>query len=184
MNLPNKLTVIRMCLVPVFLVFFYFESIPFNYAFALIIFAAASFTDMMDGRIARSRGLVTNFGKFLDPIADKILVCSALIAFAEHGMAFSISVILVVARDFIISGIRQIAAETGKVIAANIWGKIKTALQMLYIMISLLIAEIAKTSSSPNALLSAVKYASLAVAAVTLLSAIVYVKDNSSLLKG
>lgn len=136
MNLPNCLTLLRVFLIPVFLVFIYVDSIPFHYLLALIIFAAASVTDALDGHIARSRNLVTNFGKFLDPLADKVLVITALTVFVELDeiKMSAIPLIIITAREFMVSGLRLLAAEDGVVIAAGIWGKLKTAFTMVTIV--------------------------------------------------
>ena len=129
MNLPNKLTVMRMALIPVFLVFMLVESIPHRYLIAAVIFAAASFTDYLDGHIARRDGLVTNFGKLMDPLADKLLVFSALVCFIELEMSSALIVFIILAREFLVTSVRLIAAEQGTVIAADIWGKMKTVSQ-------------------------------------------------------
>lgn len=131
MNLPNKLTLLRVLLIPFFLLFMYI-NIPFHFAIALVIFAAASITDALDGKIARSRNLVTNFGKFLDPLADKVLVIAALavfVEFAEVEMS-AVPLIIITAREFMVSGLRLLAANSGIVVAAGIWGKLKTAFTM------------------------------------------------------
>lgn len=141
MNLPNKLTLLRVILVPVFIVFLMVSV--FGEAdkwIALAIFIIASLTDLLDGKIARKNNLVTNFGKFMDPLADKLLVCSAMICFIEVGKLPAWYVAIVIAREFIISGIRLVASDNGVVIAASYYGKIKTALSM--IMICLLIADL------------------------------------------
>lgn len=137
MNLPNKLTVARTIAVPFYVVFMIVTDIPFNYLWALIIFIAASLTDMADGKIARKRGLVTNLGKFLDPLADKILVSSALICMVELKWTYSFLVIIIIAREFIVSALRLVAAESKEhiVIAAGIWGKVKTAVTMASICV-------------------------------------------------
>ena len=145
MNLPNKLTILRTVLIPFFLVALlcdvnYGGFIPYGNWIALVIFAVASITDMLDGKIARKYNLVTNFGKFMDPLADKLLVSSAMIAFIELGRIPWWIVIVIIARDFIISGFRLVAADNGVVIAAGIWGKIKTAEQM--VMLCILIADV------------------------------------------
>ena len=139
MNLPNKLTVLRVIMVP-FFVFFMLTDVggAANKWIALVIFAVASLTDMLDGKIARARGLVTNFGKFMDPLADKLLVCSAMICMIELGRLPAWIVIIIIAREFIISGFRLIAAENGVVIAANYWGKFKTVSQMIMIILLIL----------------------------------------------
>ena len=140
MNTPNKLTVARMIMVP-FLVVFLLTGWggEANRYIALIIFAAASITDWFDGYLARKNNLVTNFGKFMDPLADKLLVCSAMICMIELGRLPAWFVIIIIGREFIISGFRLIAADNGIVIAASWWGKAKTISQM--IMIILLVAD-------------------------------------------
>ena len=139
MNLPNKLTILRAIMIPFFLVFLYMSP-GWSKWVALGIFIAASLTDMLDGKIARKYNLVTNFGKFMDPLADKLLVCSALIALSDLNRIPAWIVIVIIARDFIISGFRLIAAEKGIVIAAGWWGKIKTTVQM--IMVGFLTADL------------------------------------------
>ena len=139
MNLPNKLTVMRMILIPFFVFFMlapYFEGYG-NYI-AVAIFIIASLTDMLDGKIARKYNLVTDFGKFMDPLADKLLVCSAMICMIDLKRLSAWFVIIIIAREFIISGFRLIAAENGIVIAANYWGKFKTASQMIMIILLIL----------------------------------------------
>lgn len=140
MNLPNKLTLLRVVLIPVFVVLLLLEGGQ-NYTLriaALIVFCIASFTDFLDGQIARRNNLVTNFGKFMDPLADKLLVCSALICMIELGQLPSWYVITVIAREFIISGFRLVAADNGIVIAASWWGKFKTTFQMLTVILLIL----------------------------------------------
>ena len=133
MNLPNKLTVLRVILVPFFVLFLLGADYmgPFSPYIALIIFIVASLTDMLDGKIARKYNLITNFGKFMDPLADKLLVCSALICFVDMHRMPTWVVLIIIAREFIISGFRLVAAEGGTVIAAGIWGKYKTAIFMI-----------------------------------------------------
>ena len=135
MNLPNKLTLLRVILIP-FVLLFMFISIPFHYGIALVIFAAASITDALDGKIARKRNLVTNFGKFLDPLADKVLVIAALTVFVELSEVNmgAIPLIIITAREFMVSGLRLLAANSGVVVAAGIWGKLKTAFTMAAIV--------------------------------------------------
>lgn len=130
MNLPNKLTVLRVIMIP-FFVFFYLTG---SEIIADIIFIVASLTDMLDGQIARKYNLVTNFGKFMDPLADKLLVAAALICFVELERIPAWIVLIIISREFIISGFRLVAAEGGKVIAAGYWGKIKTAVTMVTII--------------------------------------------------
>lgn len=138
MNLPNKLTLLRVFLIPFFLLFFYL-NIPCHYLIALVIFSAASITDALDGKIARKRNLVTNFGKFLDPLADKVLVLAALAVFVEvpEIKVGAIPLIIISAREFMVSGLRLLAANSGVVVAAGIWGKLKTAFTMVTIIASL-----------------------------------------------
>lgn len=133
MNLPNKLTVGRIVLVP-FFVAALLANFPLNNAVALIIFIAASLTDMFDGKIARKNGLITDFGKFADPLADKILVLAALLCFVQLGICDCVAVIIVLFREFSVTSIRLIAASKGKVVAANMWGKAKTVSQMIAII--------------------------------------------------
>ena len=141
MNLPNKLTVLRVIMVP-FFVFFMLTDVggTANKWIALVLFIVASLTDMLDGKIARARNLVTNFGKFMDPLADKLLVCSAMICMIPLGKLQAWFVIIIIAREFIISGFRLVAADNGIVIAASYWGKFKTVSQMF--MIIVLIADL------------------------------------------
>ena len=130
MNLPNKLTVIRILLAPIFLLLLLWEF-PFHNLTAGLVFGAAALTDMFDGKIARSRGLITNLGKFLDPLADKLLVTACMMIFVGWGRMPSWVVFIVIAREFAISGLRMVAASNGTVIAAGWSGKIKTACTMV-----------------------------------------------------
>ena len=140
MNLPNKLTVLRVIMVPFFVFFMLTDTGgAANKWIALVIFCVASLTDMLDGKIARARNLVTNFGKFMDPLADKLLVCSAMICLITAGQLAAWIVIIIIAREFIISGFRLVAADNGIVIAASYSGKFKTVSQMA--MIIVLIAD-------------------------------------------
>lgn len=141
MNLPNKLTIFRIILVPIMVIIPFFcvkgdlLGIPITYLIIDLIFVLASITDKLDGNIARSRNQVTNFGKFLDPIADKILVLSAMILLVEFGKIPSLIPIIILFREFAVSGYRLIEATNGgKVIAASIWGKVKTVTQMLAVI--------------------------------------------------
>ena len=136
MNLPNKLTVLRVIMVP-FFVFFMLTDVggAANKWIALAIFVIASLTDMLDGKIARKYNLVTNFGKFMDPLADKLLVCSAMICLIPSGKLPTAIVIVIIAREFIISGFRLVASDNGIVIAASYWGKFKTTFQMISVIL-------------------------------------------------
>lgn len=140
MNLPNKLTILRVILIVPFVVFMLMTEFgDWQKWVALVIFCIASLTDMLDGYIARRDGLVTNFGKFMDPLADKLLVCSALVCLVSLRLLPTVVCIIIIAREFAISGFRLVASDNGIVIAAGIWGKLKTISQM--IMIILLIAD-------------------------------------------
>ena len=145
MNLPNKLTILRMIMIVPFVVFM---LAPVGGAagkwIALVLFVAASLTDLLDGKIARKYNLVTTFGKFMDPLADKLLVCSAMICLVQMGRIPAWIVIIIISREFIISGFRLVASDKGVVIAASWWGKFKTTFQM--VMIILMIADIAALS--------------------------------------
>ena len=134
MNLPNKLTVGRILLVPLFAAALLIPF-PMHTLAALLLFIAASVTDLLDGKIARKNDLVTDFGKFADPLADKILVLSALLCFVQLGWCDCVAVIIVLFREFSVTSIRLIAASKGKVVAANIWGKVKTVTQMVAIIV-------------------------------------------------
>jgi len=141
MNLPNKLTLMRIILVPFFMLFLYLD-IPYHFTLALLIFAAASITDALDGKIARKYHLITTFGKFADPLADKILVLAALACLADiDNPAVHVNgvvVTIIAAREFMVSGLRLVTAEKGVVVAAGIWGKLKTAFTMVAIVLILI----------------------------------------------
>lgn len=175
MNTPNKLTVSRMIMVP-FFVLFMLTSLGGEAGkwISLAIFVVASATDWLDGYLARKYHLVTNFGKFMDPLADKLLVCSAMICLIETGKLAAWIVIVIIAREFIISGFRLIAVENGVVIAANYWGKFKTVSQM--IMIILLIADLGGVFSVMEAV-----FVWLSVA-LTIISLITYIWQNKNVL--
>jgi CDP-diacylglycerol--glycerol-3-phosphate 3-phosphatidyltransferase len=183
MNLPNKLTLFRVILIPVFLVFL-LAPLPLDGQIAryiaVAIFCIASLTDFFDGYIARKYNLVTNFGKFMDPLADKLLVSSAMIALTSMTDAVVALpvwvVILIIAREFMITGFRTLAAEQNIVIAAGIWGKFKTTAQMLMIIVLLL--------NFNNAVMIAVGYVLIVLSVVlTIVSAVDYMVRNKSVLK-
>ena len=140
MNLPNKLTIFRVILIPFFVVLLLFDLTAYDKWIALAIFIVASLTDFLDGHIARKYNLVTNFGKFMDPLADKLLVRSAMICLVELSRIPAWVVIIIIAREFIISGFRLVASDNGVVIAASYWGKFKTVFQI--VMICLMIADL------------------------------------------
>lgn len=171
MNLPNKLTILRVLMVPVFVLFMLTDlGGSFNHIIALVLFVVASLTDLLDGYLARKHHLVTNFGKFMDPLADKLLVCSALICFVANGQLPAWMVIVIIAREFIISGFRLIASDEGVVIAASYWGKVKTVVQIIMI-IALLI-------HFPYAMIIA-----WAAVALTVISLVDYIIKNIDVIK-
>ena len=175
MNLPNKLTMIRVILVPVFIVFLFMgQNNPIFKYLALAVFVIASLTDTLDGYIARSRNLVTNFGKFMDPLADKLLVCSALICFIQIGTIPAWIVIIIISREFIISGFRLIASDKGVVIAASKWGKAKTVSQMITVILLILDLPILKTVTNIMIIVMTV---------LTVVSLIDYIVKNAKVLE-
>ena len=139
MNLPNKLTILRVLIIPFFVLFALVDLIPgYSKYIAVALFVTASLTDLLDGKIARKYNMVTNFGKFMDPLADKLLVCAALICLVSTDRLPAWIVIVIISREFIISGFRLVASDNGVVIAASYWGKFKTTFQMLMIIVLLL----------------------------------------------
>lgn len=175
MNLPNKLTMARVIMIPVFLVVLLgsFVPQPLNRYVAVILFMVASFTDYLDGHLARKYNLVTNFGKFMDPLADKLLVAAALISMVELGDIAAWIVIVIISREFIITGFRLIALEANIVIAASWWGKIKTVSQMAMIIVVL---------SGMGGLLGQILI--YAAAILTIISGMDYIIKNINVLKG
>ena len=172
LNRPTRLTLLRIALVPVYLVLLW---LPAYAELALAVFAAASLTDLFDGRIARERGLVTNFGKFMDPIADKLLTHTAFIMLTAMGRLNVVACIIFIAREFVVSGLRLVAVEQGRVIAAGMSGKVKTVLQMALVM-----ALTARLDMHGLAL--PVRLLTLAAAAMTLYSMAEYVWQNRAVL--
>ena len=150
MNLPNKLTVLRVLLIPVCLLCVNWDALPGHTLLALAVFIIASLTDLLDGRIARARGLITDFGKFMDPLADKLLVVSAIICLMGIGWVPPLVVILIISREFLVTSLRLVAAPKGIVIAADKWGKYKTASQMVWICVSLLLLWLQKSGIMEN----------------------------------
>lgn len=174
MNLPNKLTMFRVILIPFFVLFMLVDITSMDKWIALTIFIVASLTDLLDGKIARKYNLVTNFGKFMDPLADKLLVCSALICLVEMAKLPAWMVIVIIAREFVISGFRLIASDNGVVIAASYWGKFKTTFQM--VMICLLIADIGAIRMITNVIV----WAALILTVVSLID---YLAKNKDIMK-
>ena len=189
MNLPNKLTLLRFALVPVFMVFMY-TSNPYSYLIALVVFAVASFTDFLDGSIARKYNMVTDFGKFMDPLADKLLTTVALIYLCLNGMCHEVVICIVLAREFAVSGIRLIAAANpagSKVIAAGMMGKMKTVLQMIASMLGLLamaLMPLGVIADSTYMLMANITNILMWVMAVlTVVSGMQYIVPNFDLIK-
>ena len=198
MNLPNKLTLTRILLVPVFMIFASLTGLsgiadgsfrPTYYLIAGIVFAAASFTDFLDGHLARKWNMVTDFGKFADPLADKLLTTVAFIYMMRDGVCSPVVLCIILAREFAVSGLRMVAAgaKDGKVIAANMWGKVKTVLQMLSIIFyffGMSIASMSATGAEQGVRQILVISISMVlcwlVAAVTAISGIKYLWDNRS----
>lgn len=175
MNLPNKLTIIRVCLIPFFVAALLFDHSN-NYTMRIVanvLFIVASLTDLFDGKIARKYNLVTNFGKFMDPLADKLLVCSALICLIELGQLPAWVVIIIISREFIISGFRLVAADNGVVIAASYWGKFKTTFQMAAVI--LMIFNIPALTLVTNIVV-------VIAVALTIISLVDYVAKNIKIL--
>ncbi|MCQ2562919.1 MAG: CDP-diacylglycerol--glycerol-3-phosphate 3-phosphatidyltransferase [Mogibacterium sp.] len=171
MNLPNKLTVGRMIAVPFFIAAYMMGYYPV----ALVLFCLASATDALDGSIARKRGLVTNFGKIMDPLADKILVYSALCLFIESGLIKSRMLIIILAREFIVAGMRTVAASEGRVLAAGMSGKIKTVLQMVAVILYLFGLAVPSIGDTVIMIANVVFWAALAM---TIYSGAEYVWKN------
>lgn len=193
MNLPNKLTILRIILVPFFVLFMLLSGdiFPHRNLVALAIFGIASYTDHLDGKIARRDHLITNFGKLMDPLADKIMVMSALVCFVANGMTNTVFVLLIMVREFAVTSIRLIAVEQGRVIPANNWGKAKTVSQIVAICIVLLTQYILDLGAYgilalPTEMLSPiftwVNFVVMAIAALlAVVSGIIYAKDAKDL---
>lgn len=192
MNLPNKLTLLRVAMIPFFVLFLLLPQIPHHYLIAGLIFGAASYTDHLDGKLARKNGQITTFGKFMDPLADKILVISALICLVSLDLAPVWMVLLIVAREFMVTFIRLVAAEGGMVLAANNWGKAKTVSQIVALVVVFLFEYIRELSSMGyfvlpaeiGAFFSGVEWGLLFVAmALAVISGGVYLFQNLHILK-
>lgn len=178
MNLPNKLTVARLLSLPFLIACFYIDS-PLGRWGLFALFVLASVTDYLDGKIARSRNLVTTLGKFLDPLADKALVSSVLVCFVEIGYAAAAAVIIVLVREFVVSGVRMEAASRGKVVAANIFGKAKTMFQMVSMTVVLFLRALCRDTPW---LITTSNVLCWIIALLTALSGIVYVVDNKDII--
>ncbi len=185
MNLPNKLTILRIILVPFFVLFLLISAIPFNYLWALLVFIGASVTDFFDGHYARKHNMITDFGKFADPLADKILVTAAFCCFIQMGIIGAVPVIIVLFREFAVTSVRLIAATKGTVVAANMWGKAKTVSQIVAIIATIffkLLVQFGLTVAEPvfNILINLFIWLSVLL---TVISGVVYLKDNADLYK-
>lgn len=188
MNTPNKLTVFRAAMVPLFLAVLLIDKIPCHYLLSGLVFGALSLTDMIDGKMARKRGLVTNFGKFLDPLADKVLVVSALVGMtvlktssAAALICWLIGIIIILAREFMVSALRLVCVEQGNVIAANMWGKVKTVTQMTAILVILAIEQLLEWFPALPVEIRAVGDICFAICVIsTVVSGVIYLKQNAS----
>ena len=199
MNLPNRLTVLRVCLIPFFVFFLLADITKYHYFIALGIFAIASLTDWFDGRIARKRNLITNFGKFMDPLADKLLVCSGLISLVyimagqassdfspRKQVVFTVAVIVIISRELFISGFRILAADQNIVLAAGWWGKVKTATQMVMTIVVLVLLQLRLLDLKGTIInvLDVIQWVLIiASLALTVISMVDYVIKNKGVLK-
>lgn len=184
MNLPNKLTILRILLTFIFIAFL-FVNLPFARTIALGIFILASLTDLFDGYIARRYGLITNLGKLLDPIADKILTLSAFLAFVQLGLIKAWMVIIIILREFIITGLRLLALSNGKVLEATLAGKHKTVSQMVaivFILVYLSLLEFIKNIPTANfkTVIDIIMYITIVL---TIISGISYLIRNKDIIK-
>lgn len=194
MNTPNKLTMLRIILVPIFVFFLLASAIPNNLLIAGIIFIVAALTDHFDGELARKNNQITNFGKFLDPLADKILVVCAYVCFIQLGFIGAVPVIIILIREFLITSVRLVAVGSGKVIAANFWGKAKTVSQIVAVLVVIFLKffsdlvdnNIIKFSSSisfTNSFFLISQTAIWVSVLLTTISGIIYIRDNINFIK-
>ena len=192
LNTPNKLTIARMIITPVFLAVLLWESFPHRFLFATIIYSIAAITDAIDGKLARKNNQITNFGKLLDPIADKVLTTSALLAFMVMDLCNIWIVMIVLTREFAVASIRMIAAANGVVIPANFWGKLKTVSQMTFTIVIMLLGEVQGllqtyaadfAATLPDNLLSWISNGLLWITAIlTVISGAIYIKDSKNVI--
>lgn len=180
MNLPNKLSLLRICMVPVFVALLLYDFVPWHFLWALLLFAAAAYTDHLDGVIARKRSLITSFGKFLDPLADKVLVVSALLCFVQMGLCNLWLLFIVLLREFAVTSVRLVAVEGGQVIAANRWGKAKTVSQICAVLYMLAVLTlrgfgVLQGAGWPFMLGEVLLWVSCAL---TVISGVIYVVEN------
>ena len=190
LNIPNLLTIARIIITPIFLAVILMDTLPHRFLIACIVFSIASITDAIDGHLARKNNQITNFGKFLDPIADKILTTSALLAFMSEGLCNIWIVMLILTREFAIASVRMIAATGGVVIPANIWGKIKTVSQMVFTILIMLLGETWEILSNTNKVLfeklpdlSLISNGLLWITAIlTIISGVIYLNDSKKII--
>ena len=188
LNTPNKITIFRIFLIPILIIFLLVAAIPNRFFFALITFLVASLTDHLDGKLARKYGQITNFGKFLDPLADKMLVMSAFICFVDLNLVSSVPVIIILLREFLVTSMRLVAMSSGKVVAANIWGRTKTVTQIIAVTVILISQcfsqHMAKPSYNELKFISSINNFFVWVAVIfTVFSGYVYLKENFYLIK-
>lgn len=190
LNVPNLLTIARIFITPIFLAVILMDTLPHKFLIACVIFSIGSITDAIDGHLARKNNQITNFGKFLDPIADKILTTAALLAFMSMGLCNIWIVMLVLTREFAIASVRMIAAAGGVVIPANIWGKIKTVSQMTFTILIMILGEVWEILSNTNKDLFA-KLPNLSLisngllwitAILTIISGVIYLNDSKKII--
>ena len=192
LNTPNKLTIARMIITPVFLAVLLWESLPHRFLVATIIYSTAAITDAIDGKLARKNNQITNFGKLLDPISDKVLTTSALLAFMVMDLCNIWIVMIVLTREFAVASIRMIAAANGVVIPANFWGKLKTVSQMTFTIVIMLLGEVQGllqtyaadfAATLPDNLLSLISNGLLWITAIlTVISGAIYIKDSKNVI--
>ncbi len=193
MNLPNKLTVLRIILVPFYMFFLLMPGIPHHYLIALIIFGAASYTDHLDGKIARKYNMITDFGKFADPLADKVMILAALACFIQLGLTNAVVLTVIVAREFMVTAMRLVASSKGKVVAANNWGKAKTISQIAAVLLVLILQYILELgtmklinidAASLSWIFGLVGEIALWISALlTIISGVIYIVQNFEFIK-
>ena len=193
MNLPNKLTVLRIILVPFYMFFPLMPGIPHHYLIALIIFGAASYTDHLDGKIARKYNMITDFGKFADPLADKVMILAALACFIQLGLTNAVVLTVIVAREFMVTAMRLVASSKGKVVAANNWGKAKTISQIAAVLLVLILQYILELgtmklinidAASLSWIFGLVGEIALWISALlTIISGVIYIVQNFEFIK-
>ena len=188
LNAPNKITIFRIFLIPILIILLLVTSISNRFFLALIVFLVASFTDHLDGKLARKYGQITTFGKFLDPLADKMLVMSAIICFVDLNLISSVPVIIILLREFLVTSMRLVAMSSGKVVAANIWGRTKTVTQLIAIIVILVSqcfsTKIANLSYNELNFISSINNFFVWISVFfTVFSGYIYMKENFYIIK-